>query len=610
MGHVAGPKARNSVDLRIAPLAGRVGGERARQTAINGTVPGPLLRFREGEEAVLRVTNGLNEDTSIHWHGLLLPYTMDGVPGLSFDGIPPGETFEYRFPIIQSGTYWYHSHSGLQEQLGVYAPLIIDPAHDHGPAFDREFVIVLSDWTFENPYKLLDNLIKDPTYYNYQRRTFVDLVEDGARQGLGQAIRSRLMWKRMRMDATDISDVTGATYTYLMNGHAPGDNWTGIFQPGERIRLRFINAGSATFFDVRIPGLPLTVIQADGQDVQPVDVEEFRIAPAETYDVLVSPGNAEAYTVFAEAMDRSGFAAGMLATHADATAHVPNRRKRPVRSMADMGHADHGAHSGDGQGAHGAAAEDPHAGHATPPAEDAHAGHATPPAEDAHAGHAMPPAQDAHAGHAMPPADPHAGHAMADAPSDLLPAGTVPPPMQHGPEDHGSSNAGVPGTVTSRLHEPGVGLGSDGWRVLTYADLRAVHPHDDAREPGRELELHITGNMERYMWSFDGKAFSEVTGPMRFEHGERLRLTLVNDTMMEHPIHLHGMWMVLENGTGDALPRKHTVNVKPAERLSVLVTADAPGLWAFHCHILYHMEMGMFRVVQVADSAMASGDGA
>lgn len=571
------------VDLAIGRASARIAGTDTTVTGINGTVPGPLIRLMEGQDAILRVTNNLQEDSSIHWHGLLLPYQMDGVPGVSFPGIKPGETFEYRFPIRQAGTYWYHSHSGLQEQSGVYGPIVIDPAGGEPQSYDREFVIVLGDWTFADPHDILDTLRKNPAYFNFQRRTIGDLIRDSSRNGLGKTLRERLAWGRMRMDATDVADVTGATYHYLMNGMAPADNWTGIFEPGERVRLRFINAGAGTFFDVRIPGLPMTVVQADGQDVQPVKVDEFRIAIAETYDVIVEPKEDRPYAVFAESMDRSGYAMGTLTPNVEMKATLPERRTRPVRGMGDMG-MDMGGMDRSGHAPDSMAVAMDHSAHmpakpdsiATPASVD-HAAHLSGSADQ------MAAAMD---GAGMPA-------------RDLVPAGSIPSTVSHEPDSHGPSNAAVPMEIRSRLHEPGLGLGQDGRRVLVYTDLRALHAVEDKREPGREVELHITGNMERYMWSFDGKTFSQVDSPIQFRHGERLRLTLVNDTMMEHPIHLHGMWMVLENGTGNDLPRKHTLNVKPAERLSVLITADALGQWAFHCHILYHMEMGMFRVVEV-----------
>ncbi|MFV1985992.1 MAG: copper resistance system multicopper oxidase [Gemmatimonadota bacterium] len=536
-------------DLTIGDASIRIGDDLARATAINGTVPGPLLRFREGETATLRVTNQLADDTSIHWHGILLPPGMDGVPGVSFAGIPPGETFTYQFPLKQTGTYWYHSHSGFQEQTGVYGPLIVDPAGAESIEYDREYVIVLGDWTFEDPVKVMAKLKKMSGYYNFQRRTLGDFFSKPDDRA------DRFRWGRMRMDATDIADVTGHTYTYLINGMPPSANWTGLFAPGERVRLRFINAGAATFFDVRIPGLEMTVVQADGQDVKPVTVDEFRIAIAETYDVVVQPMEDQAYTIFAESMDRSGYASGTLAPREDMRAEIPERRVRPIRSMADMGMD---------------MSEMDMPGMDMPDEEtEEQAGHGNMP---------MPGMQD--------PA-----------------AGWPPEPVAHGPDRHGAGNSSVATMSSSRLHEPGVGLEDAGHRVLVYTDLRSTTPNHDHREPGREIELHLTGNMERYMWSFDGKKFSQARTPIEFEYGERLRLTFVNDTMMEHPIHLHGMWMELENGAGMDRPRKHTVNVKPAERLSALVTADAVGKWAMHCHILYHMDAGMFRVVEVVDRA-------
>ncbi len=528
-------------DLAIGRTTIGIGDRTAAAVAINESIPGPLLRFREGEDVTLRVSNALDEDTSIHWHGIILPADMDGVPKVSFPGIRPGETFTYRYPVRQSGTYWYHSHSGFQEQLGVYGPIIIDPVEPEPFTYDREYVVMLADWTFEDPHSVLSKLKKMGGYYNFQRRTFADLFRSSD-AGLGD----RFRWGGMRMDPTDIADVTGATYTYLMNGLPPGGNWTALFRPGERVRLRFINAAAATFFDVRIPGLPMTVVQADGQNVQPVTVDEFRVAIAETYDVIVAPPDDGAYTIFAETMDRSGYASGTLAPREGMSAPIPPRRRRPVRTMADMGMAMDGMAEMEG-------ADMPGMEHGEP-----------------------------------------GGKTAADA-------------VPHGPDGHGPGNSMVPEVTGPRLDDPGVGLGEDGWRVLVYRDLRRIDPSFDMREPVREVELHLTGNMERYMWSFDGKKFSQAPEPIPFGLGERLRVTFVNDTMMEHPIHLHGMWMELENGAGSCLPRKHTVNVKPAERLSFLVTPDVTGKWAMHCHILYHMDTGMFRVVEVLDR-VAAGD--
>ncbi len=606
-GVVEMPAAPNEIDLAIRRATLDLGGSAVSAVTVNGTVPGPLLRFREGEEAVIRVTNHLEaEDTSIHWHGLILPPAMDGVPGVSFDGIKPGTTFTYRFPLKQSGTYWYHSHTGFQEQVGVFGPLIIDPIEPAPYAYDREYVVILSDWTFTDPHLVYSRLKKQSNYYNYQRRTLPDLVRDAGHDGWSAALASRREWARMRMDPTDISDLTGATFTYLVNGLPPAANWTGLFRPGERVRLRFINASAATYFDVRIPGLPLTVVQADGNDVQPVTVDEFRIAIAETYDVIVTPTEDRAYTLFAETMDRSGYAAGTLAPRQGLTASLPQRRIRPLRTMADMG-MDHGAGTGSMAGMPGMAADE-HSGHGGPP---------TPP-PSAHAGHDTAAMADRSKSAPAPAVDHSNMAGMADTPGMIMPAtpsasvehvGMAMPAAQptpapasipHGPDNHGAGNAMVAMAPRNRLHERGTGLEDAPHRVLVYTDLRSLQPRPEVRPPDREIELHITGNMERYIWGFDGKTFSEAAPPIAFKLGERVRLTFINDTMMDHPMHLHGMWSEPDNGAGAFRPKKHTINVKPAERLSLDIEADAPGFWAMHCHILYHMEAGMFRVVSVS----------
>lgn len=543
-------QATGPIDLNITRQPLDIGGRLGDTVTISGSIPGPLVRLKEGQDAVMRVTNLLDEDTSIHWHGLLVPYEMDGVPGVSYAGIKPGETFRYAFPVKQSGTYWYHSHSGLQEQQGHYGPLIIDPIDPEPFAYDREYVVMLSDWTFENPMSVLKKLKKQSDYYNYQRRTVPELFNDAEENGWGKTVRERMVWARSRMAPTDIADISGATYTYLMNGMAPDSNWTGLFRPGERIRLRFINGATMSYFDVRIPGLKMTVVQADGQNVQPVAVDEFRIGVAETYDVIVEPVDEAAYTIFAASMDRSGFARGTLASKAGLEAAIPPLGNPPVRTMKDMG-----------MGAM-----------------------------------AMPGEMSAKK-QTMGSMDmSRNGTGMSTASS----------PVKHGPDRHGKGNTMVAEFPSNRLSEPGNGLENNGRRVLVYTDLRSLSPYPDQRPPEREVELHLTGVMDRYMWSFDGKKFSEVDGPVHFKYGERLRLVLVNDTMMEHPIHLHGMWMELENGAGEYRPRKHTLNVKPGERLTALISADAPGNWAFHCHLLYHMDMGMFRVVSVTNDAVSS----
>ena len=586
-----------AIDLTVRESSLVVGDRQTSAVTVNGSVPGPLLRFREGQDVILRVNNALREDTSIHWHGLVLPADMDGVPGVSFAGIKPGETFTYRFAVKQNGTYWYHSHSGFQEQLGLFGPLIIDPAEPEPFSFDREHVVMLSDWTFENPHRILARLKKQSNFYNYQQRTVPGFFQDASKQGFRTALADRLQWGRMRMDPTDISDITGQTYTYLFNGRAPASNWTGLFMPGERVRLRFINAGAATYFDVRIPGLKMTVVHADGQYVQPVTVEEFRIANAETFDVIVEPKEDRAYTIFAEAMDRSGYARGTLATRQGMEAPIPPRRPRPLRTMADMGMENMegmtGMDSASGTGgnsSHTPAKSDGMAGmkgmesNASQPA--AHTGHGQ--TATAESSTAMPKMS-------MPAEATHSQQGQAKATGEM--AGmemSGKPGKNFGPANSMSAMA-----PRSRVHEPGTGLEDAGHRVLVYADLRSLKPGPDQRPSEREIEMHLTGNMERYMWSFDGKKFSEASTPIPFKLGERVRLTFINDTMMSHPLHLHGMWMDLDTGAAPHNPRKHTISVQPGEKLSVDITADAPGMWAFHCHILYHMEVGMFRVVSV-----------
>lgn len=576
-----------ATDLVISNRRLTIAGRPARAVAVNGSIPGPLLRFREGETATIRVHNELKETASIHWHGLIVPWDMDGVPGVSFAGISPGETFTYRFALEQSGTYWYHSHSGTQEQSGVYGPLVIDPAGDEPIASDREYVVMLSDWTFDDPARVLAKTKKLGSYYNFARRTLGDVFRDAGRDGWRATLADRLLWARIRMDPTDIADITGYTLTYLLNGRAPDENWTARFSPGERVRLRFINAGAATFFDVRIPGLAMTVVQADGQNVQPVTVDEFRIAPAETYDVIVRPEVPGAHVIFAETMDRSGYAAGTIASDPGFRAPLPARRKRPLRTMADMGMA---PGTMDGMAMAGAGA-----------ATDQHAEMAmAAPGEHQAAARVPEESSDGMAGMATSREERPAGEPpdMTGMASDAAPTETP----AHGPDHHGPGNSMVAERPTSRVSDPGVGLGGDGRRVLVYTDLqRPVATAFRAKIPRHELELHITGNMERQMWGFDGKKYSEAREPIAFPCGEPLRVTLVNDTMMDHPMHLHGMWMLLENGTGARRPLKHTINVKAAERLSFDVEPTESGRFAFHCHLLFHMELGMFRVVSVTD---------
>lgn len=557
------------LDLRIGEIPVNLTGRARTAQVINGTLPGPTLRLREGDTVTIRVHNTLADDeASIHWHGLIVPAAMDGVPGLSFHGIHPGATYTYRFTLKQHGTYWYHSHSGFQEQRGVYAPLVVEPREPEPFTVDREHVILLSDWTDESPTRVYQRLKKDGDYYNFRQRTVADFVRDARRDGLRATLAERRAWGAMRMNAADLADVTGTTYTYLMNGQPPAANWTGLFRPGERVRLRLINGSAMSYFDVRIPGVALTVVAADGLPVRPVTVDELRIAAAETYDVIVEPSGQPAFTVFAQAMDRTGFAAGTLAEREGLRAAVPVLDPRPFLSMADMGHGGHGAHRGHGA-PQATAVPDEHAGHVIPT-----------PEADPHAGHTMPAAVDS--------PDPHAGHVMASAPV-----------LTHPDTERGNPLVDMQTMAPEpRLSDPGIGLRDNGRRVLTYADLRSTFPDPDGREPSRTIELHLTGHMERYAWSFNGVKFADAE-PLRLTYGERVRIVLVNDTMMTHPIHLHGMWSDLEDEQGRFLVRKHTIDMPPGTRRSYRVTADALGRWAYHCHLLFHMETGMFREVRV-----------
>jgi CopA family copper-resistance protein len=549
--------------LELATMPFNITGWTRTATAINGQIPGPTLRMREGDTVTISVTNRLPFTSSLHWHGFRIPTEMDGVPGFSYSGIKTGETFVYRFPLKQSGTYWYHAH-GPEEQTGVYGSIVIDPKGGFANRFDRDYVIVLSDWSDESPLKIISNLKFQSDYYNYNRRTLGTFIQDARRDGLGPTVQDRLMWGNMRMSPTDILDVSGATYTYLMNGQPPAANWTALFRPGERVRLRFIDAGTMSIFDVRIPGLKMTVVQSDGNDIVPVTVDEFRIAPGETYDVIVEPREPQAYTIFAQVQDRTGYARGTLAPRPGMSAAVPPMDPRPLRTMADMG-MDHGA---GGHGGAPSASNDPHAGHAMPGMDHGSAG-GTPAAQD----------HSAHGGAQSAPA-------MSGPSSAPRLAGRV-----------GVDNVAM--MTRSRLSEAGDGLEGNGRRVLLLSDLRNAKRGNDPRPPTREIVMHLTGNMERFMWSFDGTKFSDAA-PILLKLGERVRFTLINDTMMDHPMHMHGVWSELENGAGDYRPYKHTILVKPAERLSFLVSADESGRWAFHCHLLYHMELGMMREVRIS----------
>jgi FtsP/CotA-like multicopper oxidase with cupredoxin domain len=512
----AGALSGAEFNLEIGALAVNFTGQPGMATVVNGRLPAPLLRWREGDVITLRVSNRLSAPSSIHWHGIIVPADMDGVPGLSFEGIGPGETYAYRFRVNQSGTYWYHSHSRFQEQTGLYGAIVIEPRRGERHHADREHVVLLSEWTDRDPEHIYRTLKHRSNYFNFARRTVGDFFNDVRKQGWEPTIADRRMWGKMRMDPTDLADVSGYAYTYLLNGTTPAGNWTGLFRRGERVRLRFINGSSMSFFDVRIPGLKLTVVAADGQDVEPVTVDEFRIGTAEVYDVIVQPKEDRAYTIFAQSLDRSGYARGTLAPQPGMQAEVPRLDPRPLLTMTDMGMSQE----------------------------------------------------------------------MAGMDSSV---------------DYGPNVDSLAMRPQSRLDDPGVGLRSNGRQVLTYADLHTLGGPIDHRQAGRDIELHLTGHMERFVWSFNGQKFSEAE-PLRFHYGERLRLVLVNDSMMHHPIHLHGMWSEVESDKGEFLVRKHTITVQPGQRLAYSVSADALGRWAYHCHLLYHMEAGMFREVHVEHS--------
>ncbi|MNF38888.1 Copper resistance protein A precursor [compost metagenome] len=529
---VAGPGQPGTLsgrdfDLFIGKTPVNITGKPRTAMTINGSLPGPLLRWREGDTVTLRVKNRLDEDTSIHWHGIILPANMDGVPGLSFHGIAPNGMYEYRFQVRQNGTYWYHSHSGLQEQAGVYGPIVIDAREPEPFQYDRDYVVMLSDWTDEAPGRVMAKLKKQSDFYNQHKRTLGDFINDVGAHGWAATVADRRMWAEMKMTPTDLADVSAATYTYLINGQAPDANWTGLFNSGEKLRLRLINGSAMSYFDIRIPGLKMTVVAADGLYVEPVSVDELRIAVAETYDVIVEPADAQAYTLFAQAMDRSGYARATLATRHGLQAPVPAPDPRPLLTMDDMG-MDHGNMAGmDHSQMAGMAALSHPASETDNPLVDMQAMSASP-----------------------------------------------------------------------KLDDPGIGLRNNGRRVLTYADLKSTFPDPDGREPSRTLELHLTGHMEKFAWSFNGIKFSDAA-PLRLTYGERLRIVLVNDSMMTHPIHLHGLWSDLEDAHGNFRVRKHTIDMPPGTRRSYRVTADALGRWAYHCHLLFHMEMGMFREVRV-----------
>ncbi|NLA69243.1 MAG: copper resistance system multicopper oxidase [Gammaproteobacteria bacterium] len=560
-------------DLTIGETPMNFTGATRPAITVNGSIPAPLLRWREGTTVNLRVRNALprgsihGEQASIHWHGILLPADMDGVPGLSFNGINRGETYQYRFNVVQGGTYWYHSHSGFQEQAGLYGPLVIEPLEPEPFAYDRDYVVMLSDWTDLDPKRLFARLKKRSDFDNFSKQTVGDFFDDVKQHGLAATVEDRKMWGQMRMTPTDLSDVNGNTYTFLMNGTTSLGNWTGLFRSGEKVRLRFINGSAMTYFDVRIPGLKMTVVAADGQYVRPVTVDEFRIATAETFDVIVEPTGQDAFTIFAQDSGRTGYISGTLAVREGLRAPVPDVDPKPLLTMDDMGHG------GMGGGGHDMSSM----------------------------------SHGAMAGGAMAGMD-HSGHDMSSMAAGTAAGGSM-AGMDHGAggmQEHPATETGNPlvdmqtMAPVPRLDDPGIGLRDNGRRVLTYGDLRSTFPDPDGRAPGRTVELHLTGHMERFAWSFDGVKFADAE-PLRLKYGERMRVVLVNDTMMSHPIHLHGMWSDLEDASGNFMVRKHTIDMPPGTKRAFRVRADALGRWAFHCHLLYHMEAGMFREVRVEE---------
>ncbi|MDY7568092.1 copper resistance system multicopper oxidase [Pseudomonas sp. RTC3] len=560
--------AGTDFDLSVGEMGVNFTGTPRTAMTINGSLPGPLLRWREGDTVTLRVRNRLKENTSIHWHGIILPVNMDGVPGLSFHGIEPGGLYVYSFKVKQNGTYWYHSHSGFQEQVGVYGPIVIDAKDPEPFSYDRDYVVMLSDWTDEDPERVMKKLKKQSDYYNQHKRTVGDFIDDVSKNGWSATVADRKMWAQMNMSPTDLADVSGATYTYLLNGQAPDSNWTGLFRPGERLRLRFINGSAMSYFDVRIPGLKMTVVAADGQHVKPVSVDEFRIAVAETFDVIVEPTE-NAHTLFAQSMDRTGFARGTLAVHEGFSAPVPPLDPRPLVTMSDIGMGDMGGMDhGDMKGA----GQDSMQGMEGMDHSQMAAG-----SDDSMQGMTGMDGSSIQGMSGMGTMEPHPA---SEANNPLVDMQTMSP--------------------TPKLNDPGMGLRNNGRRVLTYADLKSTFQDPDGREPSRTITLHLTGHMEKFSWSFDGIRFEDAE-PLRLKYGERVRVVLVNDTMMMHPIHLHGMWSDLEDENGEFMVRKHTIDMPPGTKRSYRVTADALGRWAYHCHLMYHMEMGMFREVRVQE---------
>ncbi|MBP1509683.1 copper resistance system multicopper oxidase [Acinetobacter nosocomialis] len=576
-------------DLTIAEQTVNITGKPLKRITVNGKFVAPLLEFEEGDDAVIRVHNKLkNQDSSIHWHGLILPGIMDGVPGFNqFDGIAPNKTYEYKFKVRQNGTYWYHSHSKGQEQDGLYGPLVIYPKNKvpltAGEKADRDYVVLLSDFHNSTSGQIMSNLKKEADYYQNRRETVFDVFRQIKRDGLKATWKDRSMWNQMRMLKTDMSDVTN--YTFLMNGKTPEQNWTGNFKAGEKVRLRFINASAMSLFDVRIPNLKMTVVSADGQPVKPVPVDEFRIGTAETYDVIVEPKQAN-YQIEAESIDRSGFSIGTL--HDENTSPVksivmPTPRPRALLTMEDMG-MNHDMSSMKGMDHDMSSMKGMDHDMSSMKGMDHDMSSMKGMDHDMSSMKGMD-----HDMSSMKGMD-HDMSSMKGMDHDMSPK-----TMSSSGSDevvYGWANASTPA----------------GLKALQYSDLQSLTPQKDTRAPEREIEIRLGGNMERYIWTINGKKFNE-TEPFKVKYGERIRLKFVNDSMMAHPMHLHGMFMQLENGQDPSnMPNKHTIIVPPGKTVTTLLTADELGEWAIHCHLLYHMSAGMMNKLIVANVDSNSTD--
>lgn len=602
-GSTAAPGALGAVreyHLTIAQEDVRIRDNTAGAMTINGQIPGPTLYFEKGDTARIHVTNEMNAATSIHWHGLLVPPSMDGVPFVTQVPIQPGATFVYEFPIRQTGTYWYHSHSELQEQSGLYGSIVID---DGRHPVDRAYVVLLSDWTTEDPHEVLRTLKRGSHWY---------ALEKGASQSIfGAAKAGRLgdyfSRELQRMPPMDIADVA---YDYFLSNGRPETALAA--EAGEKVRLRVINGSATTYFHLNFSGGPMTIISADGQRVEPVKEDLFLIGVAETYDVLVTLPERGAYELRATAHDGSGVTSTWLG----------QGEKHPARTIPrpdlyePMAHGDAGSvlaltpaaamgmsdarveagafdHPGTGHGGHDmglgempAAREHPgqHGGGGSMArGMPDHHGHgvAHKPEHDAMPRESSP---SAHV-HGQMPAAEHVGHEQMPAAGAHVSAAR---PFSH---RFGLLEA----DVASRPE-----LASEGGKErpsTPYARLKAAEPTDPpAGAPVREIRLTLDGDMQRYTWFIDNQPVSEAD-TIRVREGEVVRFILINRTMMHHPMHLHGHFFRVINGQGDRAPLKHTVDVAPMATTVIEFYTDEIGDWLFHCHLLYHMKSGMTRLV-------------